>query len=77
MKSWTFTGSGAAAGCHSRPFFLNGPAFSFFLASTLMAGSSYVRCGQRRCRRTSNESRSASPMKLMEMTTRMMAMPAG
>ena len=32
---------------------------------------------QRRCRRTSNESRSASPMKLIAMTTRMIAMPAG
>ncbi len=32
---------------------------------------------KRRCSRTSNASRSASPMKLMAMTTRMIAMPAG
>ena len=39
MKSWTFTGSGAPLGCHSAPPFLNGPTFSFFLASTLITGS--------------------------------------
>ena len=36
-----------------------------------------VRRRQRRWRRTWKESRSASPMKLMEMTTRTMAIPAG
>ena len=41
------------------------------------ANESPPKRNQRRCRRTSNESRSASPMKLIAMTTRMIAMPAG